>query len=417
MALDSQAFFNVRLIQLGLEEHVNAFAVLGWTTMAKFGFGANYVPGRADEAPFINDIIVPLFGDANAPQKPIIRRLFFEAYTMAASDVQRRTSKPDDEDKPKKIPVAERAARFRVMQAQLSGLTLTGELEPSNLLVDKLVGMEDCGEIRYIKWEECTKRLQELNGLKKDEMWKEDGDGRLKRVFSPGEDKADLKDHLMLRYALQRRGVALEIARLMTFKVHEKLINFFFEELARDALPGYSQVTLEQVRRADKEVFMRLAEKTRGGIVQEAGDDLPLDRFLHNIIEEPRICALLFPLQGHSRSSGADGSQHKRGGDEIQRLREEVKRLKSSDSGNKGKGKGKGKGNSKGKGEGKRSVMPKELVGMCSTYNGQPLCFSYNSSRGCTSGVEKCERGLHRCAFPGCGGEHSLKNCTKKMVG
>ena len=150
--------------------------------------------------------------------------------------------------------------------------------------------MEDCGEIRYIKWEECTKRLQELNGVKKDEMWKEDGEGRLKRVFTPGEDKADLKDHLMLRYALQRRGVALEIARLMSFKVHEKLINFFFEELARDALPGYSQVTLEQVRRADKEVFMRLAEKTRGGIVQEAGDDLQLDRFLHNIIQEQGIC-------------------------------------------------------------------------------------------------------------------------------
>ena len=98
MALDSEAFFPSRLSQLGLEDHVNAFAVLGWTTMAKFGFGANYVPGRADEAPFINDIIVPLFGDANSPQKPVIRRLFFEAYTMAASDIQRRTSKPYEED-------------------------------------------------------------------------------------------------------------------------------------------------------------------------------------------------------------------------------------------------------------------------------------------------------------------------------
>jgi hypothetical protein len=417
MALDSEAFFTSRLSQLGLEDHVNAFAALGWTTMAKFGFGANYVPGRADEAPFINDIIVPLFGDANSPQKPVIRRLFFEAYTMAASDIQRRTSKPYEEDKPKKIPVAERAARFKLMQDQLSGLTLTGELEPSNLLVDKLVEMEDSGELRYIKWEECTKRLQEMNGIKKDEMWKEDGEGRLKRVFTQGEDKADLKDHLMLRYALQRRGVALGLARLMSFKVHEKLINFFFEELARDPLPGYSQVTLEQVRRADKEVFLRLAEKTRGGIVQIAGDELPLDQYLDNIIEEPRICALLFPLQGHSRSSGSEGNQHKRGGDEVQRLREEVKRLKSSDFGNKGKGKGKGKGNSKGKGEGKRTSMPKELFGMCSTYNGQPLCFSYNTSRGCISGVEKCERGLHKCAFPGCGGDHPLKNCTKKVGG
>jgi hypothetical protein len=313
--------------------------------------------------------------------------------------------------------VAERADRFKILQAQLSGLTLTGELEPSNLLIDKLVEMEDSGELRYIKWEECTKRLQEMNGVKKDEMWKEDGEGRLKRVSIPGEDKADLKDHLMLRYALQRRGVALEIARLMSFKVHEKLINFFFEELARDSLPGYAQVTLEQVRRADKEVFMRLAEKTRGGIVQAAGDERPLDCFVDGIISEPRICALLFPLQGHSRSSGSEGGQSKRGGDEIQRLREEVKRLKHSDSGNKGKGKAKSKGNSKGKGQGKRSTMPSELIGMCSTYNGQPLCFNYNTTRGCISGVAKCDRGLHKCAFPGCGGDHPLKNCTKKAVG
>jgi hypothetical protein len=254
MALDSEAFFNARLVQLGLEEHVNSFATFGWTTMAKFGFGANYVPGRADETPFINDIIVPLFGDANAPQKPIIRRLFFEAYTMAASDIQRRTSKPDEEDKPKKIPVAERAARFKLMQDQLCGLTLTGELEPSNLLVDKLVEMEDTGELRYIKWEECTKRLQEMNGIKKDEMWKEDGEGRLKRVSKQGEEQADLKDHLMLRYALQRRGLALGIARLMSFKVHEKLINFSSRNLqgirCLDTLKSHWSKSGEQTKRS-----------------------------------------------------------------------------------------------------------------------------------------------------------------------
>jgi hypothetical protein len=163
MALDSQAFFTARLLSLGLDHVSNGFSTLGWTTMAKFGFGANYVPGRADETPFINDIIVPLFGNANAPEKPIVRRLFFEAYTMAAADIQRRTSRPDEEDKPKRIPIAERAERFSKLERELAGLKLSGELEPSNLLVDKFVEMEDSGELRYVRWEECTKRLQDTS--------------------------------------------------------------------------------------------------------------------------------------------------------------------------------------------------------------------------------------------------------------
>jgi hypothetical protein len=256
-----------------------------------------------------------------------------------------------------------------------------------------------------------------MNGVKKDEFWKEDSEGRLKRIFQQGEDRVDLKDHLMLRYALQRRGLAMDMARVMRFATHEKIVAFLFEELAREALPGYSSISLEQVRRADKEIFNRLAELTRGGLIQTHGDDLPLDRHVEGVISEPRIAVLLLPLQ--SRGSGSDGSHAKRGGDEIQRLREEVKRLRHSDS-KPEKGRGKEKGKGKGKGEAnnrdKGYPMPKELIGMNNTVDGEPVCFNYNTSRGCQTGVDRCPKGVHKCAFPKCGANHPLKHCPLRAM-
>ncbi len=247
--------------------------------------------------------------------------------------------------------------------------------------------------------------------MKKDEFWKEDGEGRLKRVFQQGEERAELKDHLMLKYVLQRRGLAMDMARVMKFESHEKIVSFFFEELAREALPGYSSISLEQVRRADKEIFNRLAEKTRGGLIQTLGDDLPLDRYVEGVISEPRIAVLLLPLQSASRSSGAEGSHSKRGGEELQRLRDEVKRLRHNDS-KSDKGNGKGKGKSKER----KSPMPKELIGMSNMVDGEPICFNYNTSRGCQTGVDRCPKGVHKCAFPKCGANHPLKHCPLRAM-
>ena len=80
--------------------------------MAEFAFAANYKPGATDETSFIKDIVVPLYTSEDSIKKSALRRLYFEAYTMAAADVHRRAVRPDDEEKPKKMPIVERAERF-----------------------------------------------------------------------------------------------------------------------------------------------------------------------------------------------------------------------------------------------------------------------------------------------------------------
>ena len=89
------------------------FAGLGWSTMGDFANAANYRPTAADDAPFIKDIIISLFDDEGHPKKAAVRRLFFEAFSMFAADINRRSTLPDEDDKPKKLLLAaEKEARW-----------------------------------------------------------------------------------------------------------------------------------------------------------------------------------------------------------------------------------------------------------------------------------------------------------------
>eukprot|EP00973_Karenia_brevis_P009244 1254472-Karenia_brevis.AAC.1 len=112
MALDSTAFFMKRVKELGLGEHWDALQLKGWTTMGLFGFSANYIPGGSDDSPFVEEVVVPILGTADHPQKAAFRRLFFDSYAMVAADAQRRATGVEDETKPKRLPGAERNVRI-----------------------------------------------------------------------------------------------------------------------------------------------------------------------------------------------------------------------------------------------------------------------------------------------------------------
>ena len=178
-------------------------------------------------------------------------------------------------------------------------------------------------------------------------------------------------------------------------------------------------MSVDQVRRADREIFIRMADLTRSGFIglgDPTEDILPLDNILSEVLEEHRIVALLLPLPGSAGSTRGQTGEKRQGG-EVEKLREEVKRLRSEA---KGSGKDRsaaktGKGGKPGKKKNPKvrfQSMPKELIGQNSVINGQPLCFDYNMKKGCSErGVERCKKGLHLCSFPGCGGKHSSADC------
>ena len=62
----------------------------------------------------------------------------------------------------------------------------------------------------------------------------------------------------------------------------------------------------------------------------------------------------------------------------------------------------------------RQGVLPRELIGKLSKFNGRPICFSFNL-RTCSDVVnsEGCKRGLHICCQPGCQQPHPCLDCPQ----
>ena len=247
-----------------------------------------------------------------SPLLPALRRLFFEAWTCPSADLKHRLERRDDEP-PRKPPAVEREERrLRLATGLGPGVQLGNSYEPSNALVNEAAEMFEESAIKYITWSRCTDRLAEVAGLKKVEEALTDNNGFIKLQRKVQKISADHHDLLRVQQCLTRRGVALDIAGMLTFEVHRRL----GEEMlgaAQKPLPaaGFAQVTLDQLSAYDVEVWRRVAESTRSGIRPGADGARPLDAVLLAVLTEPRIAMLLLPhptsLRGAAKAT-ATGS-------------------------------------------------------------------------------------------------------------
>jgi hypothetical protein len=81
----------------------------------------------------------------------------------------------------------------------------------------------------------------------------------------------------------------------MIYEKHESLINLLFAELQRDPPDRFKKPTMSQLASADREVHVKLAEKTRAGLPLGPGGELPLDQHLDTVLSLPSIMWLLMP--------------------------------------------------------------------------------------------------------------------------
>ena len=134
------------------------------------------------------------------------------------------------------------------LQALCTGIKFEEELEPSFHLIDKLHTMRVAGELRHIKWEELTKRDSEVGNEKKTESFvKKDSQGYLKEESVVVEEEADVGSDLRFKNALHRRSVALHIAKLCSYEVHEQLVAEYFRLMQQTPVAGYRKVSIAQI--------------------------------------------------------------------------------------------------------------------------------------------------------------------------
>jgi len=220
----------------------------------------------------------------------------------------------------------------------------------------------------------------------------------------------DLSSDLRLRFALQRRGLALDMANLCAYETHELLIQIYMDCLLVTPPPGYSRPSYTQIKRAVEMLWRRIAQVCRKGVRITAGQTPPFQEALARLIYDPEFRLYLMPLPSSSSSSSSGGGGNASSQDskdaaeriskrklralqwENEDLRNKMKYSKTDDTpkgrGKKGANKGKGRGKGEGRGpaelEGKLKALP----------NGDPICFNF-TLRHCpfAKAGQRCGRG------------------------
>ena len=156
-------------------------------------------------------------------------------------------------------------------------------------------------QLRYIRWEQCTKRDQELLGIRHDPLWKPGADGVVREVRQKEEALADTSSDLHLKYCLQRRSLALDQARIIDYEKMERWSRTMLEAYSALPIDGYKKVSLDQIQRADLELFKFLMKHSREGI-RPSGGVAPLEAILDRAITSAEIRLRLAPLPAGSGS-------------------------------------------------------------------------------------------------------------------
>ena len=395
---DSEAVFAQRAREIGLDDGaVKALTDEGIRTMALFAFSCNFAPGAADERPFTDLIKKLLHRDPSTLELSCMRRLFNESYANIASDIKVRSEATDDTPVRRLAP-AERASRLKDQQQRLGGLSITGQYEPGDTLVDKCISIYDSDRLQYVEWSASVSREHELlSGTKKDASLTFDSSGSLKLSKLQKTEPCSTGTEIQVRYCLVRRALAFDQANLIEFKLLEAWSEKLMQSRLEDPAPGYARITMKQLELADRKLFCVLAEKTREGI-KTTIKGRPLDLVFKECSESSEVLALLQPRQG---TVSAEKVKEVRGNS----AEPPTKRIKRET----GK-KGKGKGNSSA-----LVRIPHDLLKLncvAATPKNNRICFSYNLKK-CDATGQKCSKGLHVCAVQGCFRGHPAVECQK----
>ena len=435
MAVDSAAVFGARLAELNLLERLPRFLALGWSTHGNFAFalpaGAG---GSVDDDEFSRKVVRPLFELADADEMPAaasaVRRLWFESHTLTVSELRSKLERTEG-DGPRKVPQAEREARKAAIRARLSpGLLVEGDLEPANCVIDRFCQMLDEGVLEYVAWEDVPKREQELAAAPAKRKWAADAAGVVREKVVRVDPAADVSSALRVSWALQRRGVALELAGLMGYEVHERIRNKLMTALTRESPdPRYATASLDQLRAADKEIWKQLSNQARGKLrANTPADAPPLEALVDPVLAMLEVNLILMPLPkagGAKRKPGdkdqdspdrAKSTRSRRRSKQVENLRRQLDEARAP-GGSRPQARQQpvaGKVGEKGRGRGFGPAMPKLLWGgVAETADGQRICFGYNLGT-CTKVApgEKCDKGKHQCTRKGCGGLHKALDCA-----
>ena len=153
--------------------------------------------------------------------------------------------------------------------------------------------MVEANHLTWLAPSSCTKREQELRiGVKqKDKVLSVLDNAALTAL--PDKLTADHSSPLHLQWCLQRRGLALDMCRVLSWHTHEKWLAFLLQALTREVPQGYANVSINQLLRADSEMFLLISKQVTSLKPDSAGV-MQVDQAMLQLKTDPRV-----PLRSH----------------------------------------------------------------------------------------------------------------------
>ncbi len=283
--VESQAAFESRVTAVGLKDVRG-----GIKNLATLAFISDYNPGSPSEKPLI-DVFDKLIGrESSVAERAGLRRLFHESYTLVTAELKMSVEE-SEETVARKLSQPERNDRYETQVKKLSGMKLRGPHEPADALVDLAVNIYDENRLRWISWEKCISKEQELVGDKKEQAFTVSGN-TLKLESRSSDAVADTSSEILLNYALTRRSLAMDQANLVDFTVMQSWTEKLMKTRVDVPPAGFQKPTMKQLMAADVKSFEELSDMTRA-VVQANAKGRPLDLAIPQVIHMPEVTSLM----------------------------------------------------------------------------------------------------------------------------
>lgn len=392
---NSTPVFKRRAQELGLGgDLIDALDDASINTFARLAYLTTYQPGQPDDSVLFNKLNEVAGRELADFEKANIRQLFYEASAIAIAELKQRVERGESSE-PATLPLAERMHRMEAQKKRLEGVHFSVHSEPSNKLVDLIFQMVSDQQLTWLPWQKLASRADELQLSKKDMQLVFDSHGSLKMTKKEVEAQSELKGEIQIRAALRRRALAFDLTGIIKFQKHEEWHEKLFECLSKSPPNGYRSTTLEQCKEADKLIWTKLSELTRGNLKVNTDGTLPVQIQFETLMVSPDVLLLLQPLPQAHAPPPRPGPYDNPKGD----------RRKG------GKGNPKGDNPKGGKSSGAAPQLPDGCVPKNS--DNKPICFNYNWGR-CRRAAagKRCDRGFHVCFKDKCFKHKPYIECT-----
>ncbi|CAJ1340955.1 unnamed protein product, partial [Effrenium voratum] len=172
---------------------------------------------------------------------------------------------------------AEREDRMKRQAERLRGLSLEGELECGYAGYDTVMKMLQDNAVTYLHPNRFPSRRFELLNEKKKQEILVTNNHSLAVKSNAQVPHCDTSSELLLLQALTRRALCLDLVGAASFDVVEKYHSMLMRCLQETSPPGYRQVDVLQILKADQRAWLRLSEMVKSGLKRGTDGQLPLD--------------------------------------------------------------------------------------------------------------------------------------------